>query len=64
MNGAGYMDSGPKAEEEAHYRYTKLRVAVVAMREAQKNYFRTRDQKWLNQSKALEKRVDEILAEK
>ena len=50
--------------EEANYKYTKLRVAVVAMRDAQRNYFQTRSNTWLNRSKALEKRVDEILAEK
>lgn len=37
--------------------------AVRAMREAQKEYFRTRDINVLRRSKALEKRVDTILAE-
>ena len=34
-----------------------------AMREAQKEYFRTRDVNVLRRSKALEKRVDTLLAE-
>ena len=33
------------------------------MREAQKEYFRTRDVNVLRRSKALEKRVDALLAE-
>ena len=33
------------------------------MREAQKEYFRTRDVNVLRRSKALEKRVDTLLAE-
>lgn len=37
--------------------------AVRAMREAQKEYFRTRDINVLRRSKALEKRVDTLLAE-
>jgi len=37
--------------------------AVRAMREAQKEYFRTRDVNVLRRSKALEKRVDTLLAE-
>ncbi len=37
--------------------------AVRAMREAQKEYFRTRDVNVLRRSKALEKRVDVLLAE-
>lgn len=37
--------------------------AVRAMREAQKEYFRTRDVNVLRRSKALEKRVDALLAE-
>lgn len=38
-------------------------TAVRAMREAQKEYFRTRDVNVLRRSKALEKRVDTLLAE-
>lgn len=38
-------------------------TAVKAMREAQKEYFRTRDVNVLRRSKALEKRVDTLLAE-
>lgn len=37
--------------------------AVRAMREAHKEYFRTRDVNVLRRSKALEKRVDTLLAE-
>ena len=37
--------------------------AVKAMREAQKEYFRTRDRQVLQRSKALEKRVDALIAE-
>lgn len=37
--------------------------AVRAMREAQKEYFRTRDVNVLRRSKLLEKRVDTLLAE-
>ena len=37
--------------------------AVRAMREAQKEYFRTRDINVLRRSKSLEKRVDTLLAE-
>lgn len=37
--------------------------AVRAMREAQKEYFKTRDINVLRRSKALEKRVDTLLAE-
>lgn len=37
--------------------------AVRAMREAQKEYFRTRDINVLRRSKALEKRVDTLIAE-
>lgn len=37
--------------------------AVRAMREAQKEYFSTRDVNVLRRSKALEKRVDTLLAE-
>ena len=37
--------------------------AVRAMRDAQKEYFRTRDVNVLRRSKALEKRVDTLLAE-
>jgi hypothetical protein len=49
--------------EEAHYRHTKLRVAVVAMRDAQKSYFRTRDNSALRRAKELEAQVDKILSE-
>lgn len=31
---------------------------VAQMREAQRNYFRTRDHSWLDKSKALERQVD------
>lgn len=41
----------------------QLLPAVKAMREAQKEYFRTRDRQVLQRSKALEKRVDDLLAE-
>lgn len=36
---------------------------VRQMREAQKEYFRTRDKQVLQRSKALEKRVDAFIAE-
>lgn len=38
-------------------------ITVKLMREAQKEYFRTRDVNVLRRSKALEKRVDALLAE-
>lgn len=38
-------------------------TTVKAMREAQKEYFRTRDRQVLQRSKALEKRVDALIAE-
>lgn len=41
----------------------QLLPAVKAMRKAQKEYFRTRDRQVLLQSKALEKQVDELIAE-
>lgn len=56
--------TSPDTAEEVYFKFTKLRVAVIAMRDAQRNYFRTRAQTWLTKSKALEKRVDDILVEK
>lgn len=41
----------------------QLLPAVKAMREAQKEYFRTRDRQVLQRSKALEKRVDALIEE-
>ena len=38
-------------------------TAVKAMREAQKEYFRTRSHDSLRKSKALEKRVDDMIEE-
>lgn len=38
-------------------------TAVKAMREAQKEYFRTRSHESLKKSKALEKRVDDMIEE-
>lgn len=38
-------------------------TTVKAMREAQKEYFRTRDRQVLQRSKALEKCVDTLIAE-
>lgn len=38
-------------------------TTVKTMREAQKEYFRTRDRQVLQRSKALEKRVDALIAE-
>ena len=38
-------------------------TTVKDMREAQKEYFRTRDRQVLQRSKALEKRVDAFIAE-
>ena len=35
---------------------------VADMREAQRNYFKTRDRSWLDKSKALERRVDNQIA--
>ncbi len=35
---------------------------VAEMREAQRQYFKTRDTTWLNKSKALEREVDKMLA--
>lgn len=35
---------------------------VAAMREAQRQYFKTRDKEWLNKSKSLEREVDKMLA--
>lgn len=36
-------------------------TAVKAMRDAQKEYFRTRDKELLRKSKALEKKVDALI---
>lgn len=38
-------------------------TAVKAMREAQREYFRTRTHESLKKSKALEKRVDDMIEE-
>lgn len=38
-------------------------TTVKAMREAQKEYFRTRDRQILLKSKTLEKRVDDYIAQ-
>ncbi len=35
---------------------------VADMREAQRNYFKTRDRSWLDKSKALERQVDNQIA--
>ena len=35
---------------------------VAQMREAQRNYFKTRDRSWLGKSKALERQVDNQIA--
>lgn len=40
---------------------TEFLTLVRAMREAQKNYFATRNTTYLKQSKELEKQVDDIL---
>ncbi len=40
---------------------TSFKKLVFKMREAQKNYFATRERKYLQQAKALEKKVDETL---
>lgn len=37
-------------------------LKVAEMRTAQKEYFKTRDNQWLNQSKKLEREVDKMLA--
>lgn len=34
---------------------------VAQMREAQRNYFKTRDHSWLAKSKALERQVDNLI---
>lgn len=34
---------------------------VAQMREAQRNYFKTRDRSWLAKSKALERQVDNLI---
>lgn len=39
----------------------ELAEAVLAMRTAQKNYFRTRQAKWLSESKEREALVDRML---
>lgn len=41
----------------------ELARLVADMREAQKRYFRTKDVKFLNQSKDLERRVDKATAD-
>lgn len=45
-------------------RLRELAGVVAEMRATQKEYFRTRDGDVLRRSKALEKRVDELLAPK
>lgn len=40
---------------------TDFQVLVKEMRTAQKNYFKTREVYWLQESKKLEKRVDTFL---
>ena len=40
-----------------------LWVAVAKMRDAQKRYFRTREQEDLRESKALERKVDSIVVD-
>ena len=35
---------------------------VAAMREAQRQYFKTKSPDWLNKAKSLEREVDKILA--
>lgn len=42
----------------------EFRAIVRSMRDAQRDYFRTRDHKYLTQSKELERLVDRELAEK
>lgn len=42
-------------------RFTDLIVKTYQMRQAQKNYFKTRDPQWLRESKRLENEVDAIL---
>lgn len=42
---------------------TEFRDLVEKMRHAQKEYFRTKSQAVLSQSKSLEKQVDKMLAE-
>ena len=37
--------------------------AVEKMRHAQREYFRTRSQDWLRESKALERSVDKMIAD-
>lgn len=44
-------------------RLMKLLVAVSEMRDAQKNFFRTREATYLQESKRLEKVVDDMLLE-
>lgn len=47
-------------QEERHRR---LVAKTREMRQAQKNYFKTRDPQWLRESKRLEGEVDAMLAE-
>lgn len=35
---------------------------VKTMRDAQRNYFATRDRQWLDRSKELERQVDDVIA--
>ena len=41
--------------------YDEFAKLVLLMRNAQRNYFKTRSSDWLNKAKELEKRVDEEL---
>lgn len=50
--------------EEAAYKLKTLRLAVSAMRDAQKLYFKTRNSQALSNSKKLELQVDRMLEEK
>lgn len=49
--------------EDIEYKYKTFRLAVIAMRERQRFYFKTRNGQALRDSKALEERVDKMLQE-
>lgn len=49
--------------EEFAYKLQCLRAAVRALRDKQKQYFRTRDARTLRQCKEIEAQVDKMLLE-
>lgn len=73
IDGAWYKADDPVVKRMQEYydamkktmaRLEELTIATRNMRDAQKNYFQTRDSYVLRKSKALEVQVDDLLAGK